>query len=271
MDEMKDCDPKHWDAVAEDYASSSEPITRPYGLDALAELGPRRGLRHLEAAAGTGGLALEAARSGCDVTATDSSPAMVARIAARAAGEGLANVTATVMDGQALDFPEGSFDLVCSAFGVMFFPDHRAGLSELKRVLAPGGKAAVVVWSHPDRMGHLSDWRELFRDDFPEFGDLERPAAWRAMDTADSLAAEMQAAEFRGVEVQPLRHAWVVPSSAWRPEEGRCHPFFERMLARLGPDSPDRARARLTAAFDERYGDGPATFPAEAWLAIGHR
>lgn len=267
---MKPHDGNHWDAVAEEYASASEPITRPYGLDALAELGPRPGLRYLEAAAGTGGLALEAARNGCEVTATDSSPAMVVRIAVRAKEEGLANVTATVMDGQALDIPDGSFDLVCSAFGVMFFPDHRAGLSELKRVLAPGGKAAVVVWSHPDRMGHLSAWRVLFRDDFPEFADLERPAAWRAMDTSDGLAAEMQAAGFRDVEVRPLRHAWVVPSSAWRPEGGRCHPFFERMLARLGRDSPDRARARLTAAFDERYGDGPATFPAEAWLAIGH-
>lgn len=267
---MKPHDPQHWDAVAEEYASASEPITRFYGLDALAELGPRPGLRYLEVAAGAGGLALEAARSGCEVTATDSSSAMVARIAVRAAEEGLANVTATVMNGQALDFSDGSFDLVCSAFGIMFFPDHRSGLSELRRVLAPGGRAAVVVWSHPDRMGHLSAWRELFRDDFPELGDIERPAAWRAMDTADGLTAEMRATGFRGVEVRPLRHAWVVPSSAWRPEGGRCHPFFERMLDRLGPDSPDRARARLTAAFDERYGDGPATFPAEAWLAIGH-
>lgn len=268
---MKPHDPKHWDAVAEDYASASEPITRPYGLDALAELGPRPGLRYLEAAAGTGAVALAAARGGCDVTATDSSPAMVARIAARAAEEGLANVTASVMDGQALDLPDASFDLACSVFGVMFFPDHRAGLSELRRALAPGGKAAVVVWSTPDRMGHLSVWRDVFRDDFPEFGDLERPAAWRAMETDAGLAAEMEGAGFRGVEVLTLRHAWVVPSSAWRPKAGPCHPFFERIIARLGAADRDRAQGRLTAAFDERYGDGPATFPAEAWLAIGRR
>ena len=45
-----------------------------------------------------------------------------------------------------MPFPDASFDLVLCQQGLQFFPDHQTGLREIRRVLAPGGRAVVSVW-----------------------------------------------------------------------------------------------------------------------------
>jgi ubiquinone/menaquinone biosynthesis C-methylase UbiE len=100
----------------------------------------------LDVATGTG-LAAEAAlavvgASG-SVVAADISPAMVARARQRL-GQAQ-NASVAVEDGQALSFPDETFDVVLCGLGLMFFPDPARGLSEFHRVLTPGGRAAVSV------------------------------------------------------------------------------------------------------------------------------
>jgi ubiquinone/menaquinone biosynthesis C-methylase UbiE len=55
---------------------------------------------------------------------------------------GVPNASFAVEDGQALSFPDGSFDAVLCGLGLMFFPDPARGLAEFHRVLRPGGRAA---------------------------------------------------------------------------------------------------------------------------------
>lgn len=174
------------------------------------------------------------------------------------------------MDGQALDLPDASFDLACSVFGVILFPDHRAGLAEMRRVLRPGGAAGVVAWAHPDRMAHLAVWRRAIQDEFPEFDDFDRPAGGRVMDTPEGLAGEMRQCGFREVEVRPLRHEWSVPSVAWLfAQNYDRNPFFEGVYERLGPGSREQVRGRLLSRLKDEHGDKPFALPAEACLAIG--
>lgn len=134
--------PDHWDTAAEHYERTAHPFTVRYAEAALERvaLGPIS--RILDVAAGTGAIALAAARTGAQVLATDFSPGMVARIAAA----GLPNVEARVMDGQALDLPDGGFDAVFSIFGVIMFPDWRKGLAEMARVTRTGGHGVVATW-----------------------------------------------------------------------------------------------------------------------------
>ena len=47
---------------------------------------------------------------------------------------------------ESLPFHDDSFDVVTSQFGLMFFSDRQKALSEMLRVLAPGGRLVVAVW-----------------------------------------------------------------------------------------------------------------------------
>ena len=58
---------------------------------------------------------------------------------------------AVAADGQALPFDDGSFDAVLCQFGLQFFPDPARGLTEFRRVLRGGRRAAVCVVSTPER------------------------------------------------------------------------------------------------------------------------
>ena len=54
-------------------------------------------------------------------------------------------------NGQALPFPDGSFDLVLCQQGLQFFPDRLLGLREMRRVLVPGGIVGIMVWQAIER------------------------------------------------------------------------------------------------------------------------
>jgi SAM-dependent methyltransferase len=54
-------------------------------------------------------------------------------------------------DATTLPFPNGTFDIVFCHQGLQFFSDRRATLCEIHRVLAPGGRVALAVWSHIER------------------------------------------------------------------------------------------------------------------------
>ena len=60
---------------------------------------------------------------------------MVERVRRRLAE--FSNASTAVEDGQALTFPDGSFDAVLCSLGLMFFPDPLRGLSEFHRVCGP--------------------------------------------------------------------------------------------------------------------------------------
>ncbi len=133
--------PDHWDTAARHYAKTAHPFTSLYAEAALSRVVLTPDSRVLDVAAGTGALALAAARSGAHVLATDFSPGMVACIAAA----GLPNIDAQLMDGQALALPDASFDAVFSIFGVIMFPDWRKGLAEMARVTRFGGFGVVAT------------------------------------------------------------------------------------------------------------------------------
>jgi ubiquinone/menaquinone biosynthesis C-methylase UbiE len=194
-------DPSHWDVAAQHYERTAHPFTARYAEAALARISLGPSSRILDVAAGTGALALAAARTGAKVLASDFSPGMVARIAAA----GIPNVEARVMDGQALALPDGAFDAVFSIFGVTMFPDWRKGLAEMARVTRPGGHGVVATW-HSRGAATFLLLGNIRRDLFPDRNSMAMPEAVGALSDPDDFAREMIAAGYRDPSIESVTH-----------------------------------------------------------------
>lgn len=151
-----------WDRAVDTYertwADQLQPAQRQ--LLALAALQP--GDRVVDLACGTGLVtfpAAEAVGPGGHVLATDISERMVARVQDEAAARGVLQVAARRLGAEDLnDVADGSFDVALCALGLMYLPDAGAGLTEMRRVLRPGGRAVAAVWGARPRCG----WAEIF-------------------------------------------------------------------------------------------------------------
>jgi len=123
--------------------------------EALAEaVDLRSGERVLDVAAGNGNATLAAARRFAEVVSTDYVPALLEKGRARAEADGLA-ARFLVADAEALPFPDASFDVALSVFGVMFAPDHARAARELARVVAPRGRIGLASWTPSSFIGRL--------------------------------------------------------------------------------------------------------------------
>ena len=134
----------------------------------------RAGQRVLDVAAGNGNATLAAARRWCDVVSTDYVGALLERGRARASAEGLA-VRFEEADAENLPYPDASFDIVLSTFGVMFTPDQERAAGELARVCKPGGKIGLANWTPTSFIGEL--FRLIGRYIPPPAG-IKSPSLW---------------------------------------------------------------------------------------------
>jgi ubiquinone/menaquinone biosynthesis C-methylase UbiE len=157
-----------WDRIAPGYDEFVTPTHTWLGDEGLRQAGLLPGVRFLDVAAGSGALSIPAARRGAQVLATDQSPVMLERLKARARSEGL-DVETRVMDGHALDLDDDSFDMAGSQFGVMLFPDMPKGISEMARVVKPGGRVLMSVYGDPGKIEFLGFFVEALRSVRPDF------------------------------------------------------------------------------------------------------
>jgi SAM-dependent methyltransferase len=112
------------------------------------------GSRVLDAACGTGNLAVLAARRGAVVSGIDIASNLIAQARSRANTERL-QIDYQEADAEALPFSGGQFDLVVSMFGVMFAPRPSVVVSELQRVTKPGGRIALANWTPEGFIGKM--------------------------------------------------------------------------------------------------------------------
>lgn len=112
---------------------------------ALVAAAPRPGERLVDVACGTGNAALRAARAGADVVGVDLAERLLDVARGAAAAEGL-DATFVTGDATALPFPDDTFDVAISVFGVIFARPGEQGAAELLRVVRPGGRIVVTTW-----------------------------------------------------------------------------------------------------------------------------
>ncbi|PPF44105.1 SAM-dependent methyltransferase [Pseudoclavibacter sp. AY1F1] len=171
--------PGHYDAFASDYATDNERnlVNSFYERPAMLELlGDVLGEQVLDAGCGAGPLAAELTSRGATVAGFDASSEMIA-IARRRLGDAADLQVAQL--GRQLPYPDGCFDRVAASLVLHYLEDWGPALTELRRVLKPGGRLVVSV-HHPI----------IYRLMFPE-RDYFATGQWTSTSTFNGTEAEL--------------------------------------------------------------------------------
>ena len=262
-----------WDAMAAGFDEFVTPVNMPLAEHALRLAGLRPGMRLLDVAAGSGALSIPAARLGAQVVATDIAPTMVERLNLRARDEGLSNLEGRVLDGQALELEDDTFDIAASQFGVMLFPDLPRGLREMARVTKPGGRVLIVAFGPPTKAEFLGFFLGALHAAVPGFTGLPvdpPPLPFQIADP-EKLLQEMARAGLadiqietvnHGMEFQSATHMWDMVTSS--------NPIGAMLVADLTEEQRAAARQALDGMLRQRSGGrGPAVLNNEINIGIG--
>src|SRR5712692_6093388 len=147
-----------WNQFSRRYTDVVLPEFRPFGRRLIELAGIRPGMWVLDVATGPGEPALTIARRVGPrglVAGVDFSPTMLRRARARTRALGVRNIQFHEMDAEHLTFVDLTFDRVVCRFGLMIMPDAERALAEMHRVLVPGGRVSVAVWSAQSKVNTL--------------------------------------------------------------------------------------------------------------------
>lgn len=191
-------------------------VDRRWRREAVSEMLPSGGGRHLDLATGTADMALEILRqkgNAASVAGSDISAEMmrIGREKCRRAGAG-GRVSFVRAPGESLPFRDGAFDSACVAFGIRNVVDRERGLREMCRVVRPGGRVVVLEFSTPRSAVFGAVYRFYFTRLLPRVGGLfSRRSAYAYLPDSvlsfpdpPAFAAMMRAAGCASVAVRPL-------------------------------------------------------------------
>jgi ubiquinone/menaquinone biosynthesis C-methylase UbiE len=256
LEERKRAQAQAWSAAA--YEGMAD-ITAGLHDHLVERLAPAAGERFLDVATGTGAVALRAARAGARVTGVDIAPGMI-DTARRLAGELALDVRFEVGDAEALAVPDATFDVVCSAIGAVFAPDHAAVARELARVTRPGGRLGLVAWRpNPEEDAVFAP----FRAPAPG-GD---PDDWGREDyVADRLGAAF-ALEFEEGDAPEIA---ATPDEVWDRWMRSMGPV-KTLAESLDPERREALRARFLAHCERHRDTAGVRLPNPYLLILGRR
>ena len=242
-------------SIPEVYDSHLVPILfEGYAADLAGRVAKADPTAVLEVAAGSGVVprALASRLSGgCRYVVSDINPAMLECARQRSSEDRLEWREANAMS---LPFEDESFDIVLCQFGVMFFPDHIKGFSEILRVLRPGGRFIFNSWGplETNDFAHiaLETLIALYPDDPPLF--LAR-TPYGYGETA-RIEADLAVAGFKRIRIETVElqsHAGSADDFAFGQTYGS--PLRLEIEARGNPPLP-QVRAALEKALVARFG-----------------
>jgi len=226
----------------------------------------------LDVGAGAGDSTLVAAQrvgSSGRVLATDVSASMLEVAAELGRQAGLNNVDIRVVDAQRLDLDPDSFDAAVSRNCLMLIPDYQQALTNIRRVLKPGGRFAAIVFSTPDRCPYLSlPHAIVFR-----VGRLTSPAPERfgefRLGAPGVLEDAYRTAGFREISVHtvPTRRRFPTLGEAMQYARGPL-PLRE-LMARLSRAEQEQAWAEIERALAQFVGPQGYDSPCELLIGLG--
>lgn len=159
-----------WGRRAERVREMGMPVSA-WMIERLA-LGPGQRLVELAAGPGdTGFMAAELIEPGGQLICSDAAEEMLAVARERARELGVTNVEFKRLELEWIDLPAADVDRVLCRWGVMLVVDPSAALREIRRVLRPGGRAALAVWDVAER----NPWMTVTGRALVELGHAKPP------------------------------------------------------------------------------------------------
>ncbi|TCL73606.1 class I SAM-dependent methyltransferase [Rhizobium sp. BK251] len=227
------------------------------------------GERILEVGCGTGSLTFALADSAdlAEIVATDYSPIFVEETTRRNANP---RIKVQQADACALPFNDNSFDRALALLVLHFVPEAEKAISEMRRVVRPGGVVAAAVWDH---LGGMSGMRMLIdtaavlneggrqiRSRYcfqPMMQPGEMKRAFIAQGLVDVIETELMIRmEYQGFD------------DYWTPIAGGEGPLG-KYVAGLDAAERERLRAAVRDAYEAGRPDGPRSFANVAWACRG--
>jgi SAM-dependent methyltransferase len=235
--------------------------------------GVQAGSRVLDVAAGTGDSALmAAARVGPKghVLAADASAAMLDVAAEAARKAGFTNVETRVMDAEDLELDPDSFDAVICRNALMLFPHPVKALTEMRRVVKPGGKVAVIVLAALEKNPYHGILHEAAR----RIGNIPTPAPgepWQyALGEPGALEEVYRRSDFRNVSVRGVPIQRRLPSAAAAVENMKKGTGDTReLMNRLNEADREPAWAAIAEQFKQFEGPNGFEIPGEVLIGVG--
>ena len=167
--------PRQYDRAGAALSFGQDPRWRRALVDAVEA---HAGERVLDVASGTGMVASELVRRyGVNVVALDQSAQMLAAAKARLATSAQLATHVTLLEGEAerLPFEDAEFDHLTFTYLLRYVDDPAATLRELARVVAPGGRIAMLEFGEPDGEPWHALWSVYTRFGLPTIGRLISP------------------------------------------------------------------------------------------------
>jgi SAM-dependent methyltransferase len=241
----------------ERFAARLSPVT-----DQLVEaLRIAPGERVLDLAAGTGEVAVRAARAGARVTAIDITEPMLEKARRRAAEEGV-EIRFDRGDVEYLPYEDACFDVLASNFGLIFAPDHANVAAELARVSCAGGRLGFTAWKPNPRLG------ELYRRFTEEPLEGREVYEWGREDHVEDMLGEDFELEFDDgtlwLEAEDAEEIWELFAGSSPPVRA----LVERLDAAQREEF-HRAFVELYSAYEDEQGRIRA--PRRYLLVLGRR
>lgn len=207
------------------------------------------------------------------VTYTDPSEGMVKAARDEADRRGLTNIRLHQCPAAQLPFPDNCFDAAVSRLAVMFFPDAIAGLSEILRVLKPGGNLSFVVWSRREFNPFFSvvtTILEKFIAVEPE--DEDAPGAFRFAKPGKlaSLLKEVGATSVTERLFDFGIEAPITPAVFWE-LRAEMSETLRSKLAQLDGDQAAALKQDVQQAAAFYCVNGAMSFPAQAIVVTGQK
>jgi SAM-dependent methyltransferase len=222
----------------------------------------------LDLATGTGDGALLAARRlepTAVVVGADLSVPMLLVAESKRATE---RIDFIACDAQRLPFRNGSFDAVICLFGLMFFPDARRALTEVRRLLRSGGGFAATAWGTPTAAPFAGYIAEALAEALP----ADRDELLRPFSLADPVRVKRLLCEAGYANVEVRREVRTARFSSfadyWHPVEAGGGRLGQAYLG-LSPKKRDEVRDRVQEWLAPLTREGQIAMGIEAQLAVG--